>query len=341
MSPLDILVVAPNVGSSFVEADIDGLAQRGFRVERIAFRDFSGKTSYLRDLATRLRRDRPAIVVLWFLSPAYALETIALARLFGAQVWLIVGGLEVDYVPELGLGGLRWPHNRLRQRIGIRSVDLVLPHSHFVAGRIEALGRPRKLELVELGIDVRHFSPDGTPKEPLVLTVCFEVTRETAPLKGLPAFFEAASLLPDTSFVVVGRSGGDDELDRLIASAPPNVTLTGRVSDEELLRLYRRAKVYAQLSAHEAFGVAVVESMACGCLPVLSDRGSLPEVAGDVAAYVPFGSGPDAAEAIRASLAEPDDRGLRGRRRVAEHYDVERRLDRLATLVANVVPRRA
>jgi len=341
MSRLDVLVVAPNAGSSFVEADVAGLGERGFRVERVAFRDYRGKASYLRDLAARLRRDRPALVVLWFLSPAYALETIVLARLFGAKVWLIVGGLEIDYVPELGLGGLRWPHNRLRQRLGIRSVDLVLPHSHFVAGRIEALARPRELELVELGIDVRHFSPDGTTKEPLVLTVCFEVTRETSPLKGLPAFLHAASLVPDASFVVVGRSGGDDELDRLRATAPANVTFAGGVSDEELLALYRRAKVYAQLSAHEAFGVAVVESMACGCLPVLSDRGSLPEVAGDEAAYVPFGSGADAAGAIRGSLAEPADKGLRGRKRVVERYDVERRLDRFATLVERVAPRRS
>lgn len=326
MSELDILVVAPNVGSSFVEADVAGLIRRGRRVERIAFADYRSKVSYLRDLTRRVRLQRPPLVLLWFLSPAYALETIAVARAFGARVALVVGGLEVDYVPELGLGGLRWPHNRLRQRIGLRNVDIVLPHSRFIADRITALARPRRLELVELGIDVARFTPDGRTKEPLVLTVCFEVTRETAPLKGLPDFLGAAARLPEASFVVVGRSGGDDELDRLRSSSTSNVSFAGGVSDEELLDLYRRAKVYAQLSAHEAFGVAVVEAMACDCVPVLTDRGSLPEVAGDEATFVPYGSADAVVAAVRAALDTP---GGHARERVLERYSFERRLDQL------------
>jgi glycosyltransferase involved in cell wall biosynthesis len=155
------------------------------------------------------------------------------------------------------------------------------------------------------------------------------VTRDIAQLKGLPTFLGAAAQLPDVSFVLVGRPGGDDELDRLAAVATPNVTFSGRVSDDELLALYRRAKVYAQLSAHEAFGVAVVEAMACACLPVLTDRGSLPEVAGDEARYIPYGSVERAADAIRAALGEVDDRGLRARERVAVRYTIERRLQEL------------
>lgn len=334
MSRLDILVVAPNVGSSFVEADVAGLAARGRRIERIAFRDYPNKAAYLRDLVKRLRRDRPPLVLLWFLAPAYSLETIALARLFGARVALVVGGLEVDYVPELGLGGLRWPHNRLRQRIGLRAVDLAITHSRFLIGRIEALARPRQLRLVELGIDVERFAPNGRVKEPLVMTVCFEVTRETAVLKGLPTFLAAAERIPEATFAVVGRPGRDDELVRLAASAPPNVTFTGRVSDDELVALYRRAKVYAQLSAHEAFGVAVVEAMACECIPVLSDRGSLREVAGPDATYVPFASADDTVDALRAALGETGDRAARARQRVAEHYSIQPRFERLDALLA-------
>jgi glycosyltransferase involved in cell wall biosynthesis len=111
------------------------------------------------------------------------------------------------------------------------------------------------------------------------------------------------------------------------------VTFTGAVSDEELIELYRRAKVYAQLSAHEAFGVAVVESMACECIPVLSDRGSLPEVAGGEAHYVSFGSTGQSVDAIQAALSEPEGSGSTRRRRVVECYDVQRRFDTLATVL--------
>lgn len=339
MSGLDILVVAPNVGSTFVEADVAGLAARGRNVERIAFHDYPSKLAYLRDLLRRLRRDRPPIVLLWFLAPAYSLETIALARLFGTRVALVVGGLEVDFVPELGLGGLRWPHNRLRQRVGLRAVDLAVTHSRFLVGRIEALAEPRRLELVELGIDLERFSRNGSAKEQLVMTVCFEVTRETAALKGLPTFIAAAARIPDATFVVVGRPGRDDGLERLSSSAPSNVIFTGRVTDDELIALYRRAKVYAQLSAHEAFGVAVVESMACECIPVLTDRGSLPEVAGPDATYVPFASADDTVKAFRAALAETDDRAARVRQHVTERYAIQPRFERLDALLAPLLRR--
>lgn len=336
---LDLLVVAPNGGSSFVEADVAGLA-RWFGVERLAFRDFPGKPAYLRALTRMLRRRRPAVVLLWFLAPQYALETIALARAFSARVVVAAGGLEVDVVPELGLGGLRWPHNRLRQRLGLVTADLVLAPSEFLAGRIRQLARPRRLEVVHNGIDTAHFAPDGRAKERLALTVCFEVTRETSVLKGLPEFVAAAGHLTDVEFVAVGRPGGDGALARLQELAPPNVRFSGgRVSDNELLELYRRAKVYVQPSAHEAFGVAVAESMACHCVPVLADQQALHEVAGEAAVFVPFGAADRVAAAVEESLALPDDAGARARARIVERFTIERRVERLVALLTPLVER--
>lgn len=333
---LDILVVAPNPDSSFVEADVAGLRHQ-FTVERIAYRDVQGKLAFLRTVLASLRSRRPRVVLLWFLAPSYALETMAMARLFGCRLVLVVGGLEVDYVPDLGLGGLRWPHNRLRQRIGLRLPDLVLSPSRFLAEKIERLSRPRRLEVVANGIDTAYFGPGGRDKERLVTTVCFEVTRETAPLKGLPVLLDAAAQLPDARFAIVGRPGADDEYARLEARASPNVEFTGRVSDEELLELYRRSKVYAQISAHEAFGVAVVEAMACECVPVVSDRGSLPEVAGDTGSFVPYGDAQETVRAISAALSLPRSRGEAGRQRVLGHYTIERRMSRLVALLGPLV----
>ena len=122
------------------------------------------------------------------------------------------------------------------------------------------------------------------------MTVCFEINRATAAVKGLWTLLEAARSLPDVPFVVVGRGGGDDTLARLQARAPANVSFAARfVADEELVELYRRARVYAQVSAHEAFGVAMAESMACGCVPVIADGHALGEIAGPVALRVPYG----------------------------------------------------
>src|SRR5207253_306790 len=49
----------------------------------------------------------------------------------------------------------------------------------------------------------------------------------------------------------------------------PGVIVLGRVSDEELAELYRRAWVFCLPSTYEGFGIPYVEAMASGC-PVIA-----------------------------------------------------------------------
>ena len=59
------------------------------------------------------------------------------------------------------------------------------------------------------------------------------------------------------------------------------VEYLGRVSDDELVELYRGAAVYVDTSRYEGFGYQVLEAMACGT-PVLATGGtSIPEIVGD------------------------------------------------------------
>jgi glycosyltransferase involved in cell wall biosynthesis len=55
---------------------------------------------------------------------------------------------------------------------------------------------------------------------------------------------------------------------------------------QELAELYAGASVYLDPSLHEGFGMQVIEAMACGIPVVCSNRGALPEVAGDAALLV-------------------------------------------------------
>jgi glycosyltransferase involved in cell wall biosynthesis len=66
-----------------------------------------------------------------------------------------------------------------------------------------------------------------------------------------------------------------------IGPPQPNVTYLGRVSDDELVELYRGAVAYVDTSRYEGFGFQVLEAMACGT-PVLATGGtSIPEIVGD------------------------------------------------------------
>lgn len=57
-------------------------------------------------------------------------------------------------------------------------------------------------------------------------------------------------------------------------------------SDEELAQLYSCAMVFVFPSRYEGFGIPVLEAFSCGCPVIVSNAGSLPEVAGDAGMVV-------------------------------------------------------
>jgi glycosyltransferase involved in cell wall biosynthesis len=69
----------------------------------------------------------------------------------------------------------------------------------------------------------------------------------------------------------------------------PDVTLTGRVSDDDLAAIYSGARALVFPSDDEGFGLPTVEALACGTPVVASDIPVLREVLGDRATFVPVG----------------------------------------------------
>ena len=67
---------------------------------------------------------------------------------------------------------------------------------------------------------------------------------------------------------------------------PGRVEFLGEVSDSVLAGLMAGAAAFCLPSLYEGFGLPVLEAMACGTPVVVSDRGALPEVAGEAGEVV-------------------------------------------------------
>jgi glycosyltransferase involved in cell wall biosynthesis len=130
----------------------------------------------------------------------------------------------------------------------------------------------RTLARERLGIDREAF-----------LAVC---TRRLVPRMGigglLDAWGEIAERLPaGATLALVGEGPLKDELSERAARAPleGRVRVLGRVSDGELIDLYRAADVaVVPTVSFEGFGLVVLEAAACGTPSIVSDVGGLPEV---------------------------------------------------------------
>jgi len=124
----------------------------------------------------------------------------------------------------------------------------------------------------------------------------------------LDAFFLLDSA--DHLLVLAGPLRGEGETIRKLANQHPrwkSVRILGRVTDEDMYPLYAGADVFVYPSRYEGFGLQVIEAMASGTPVVVSDGGSLPEVASDAAIVFSTGHADDCTRAIADMLSGRQD----------------------------------
>jgi len=162
--------------------------------------------------------------------------------------------------------------------------------SEYTASQQRARYR-RDVVVVHNGVDVGRFRPQESDPAlrarwnvPLDARLVISVGRLVG-LKGLRLIVSALPQLPrDVHYLVVGTGPEESSLRTQAASlgVVSRVHFAGRVEHAQLPLALSQAELFVQPSiGEEAFGISVIEAMACG-LPVLAARiGGLPEVITD------------------------------------------------------------
>jgi glycosyltransferase involved in cell wall biosynthesis len=144
------------------------------------------------------------------------------------------------------------------------------------------------------------------------------------PRKNLRRLIDAFAQLPPElrsqhRLVLVGPHGWDHD-DVLQKANEEGVRVLGRVSDDDLVRLYRACEVFCYPSLYEGFGLPVLEAMRAGAPVITSNVSSLPEVGGDAVEYVDPRATPEITAALTRLLtdgARREELRARGRERAA------------------------
>lgn len=145
-------------------------------------------------------------------------------------------------------------------------VDHYIANSHFVAGRIERYYN-RRASVLYPPVDTVFFTPEAAGPQPYFLVVSALV-----PYKRIDVAIRAAMRLGVRLKVV----GTGPDLERLRAMAGPDVEFAGSLAADALREAYRHS-LGLVLPAEEDFGIAPVESMACGRPVIALGRGGATE----------------------------------------------------------------
>lgn len=325
----------------------------GFRVIRVKPSFIVMRTPIVPRMRASLR-DLPADIVHAHSPPplaAHYADAVATAR---GLPYVVTYHCDVDLPSGFG-SVVEAVYRRSLGASTLRNADRVVVTTRTYAATSRSVWRYNPT-VIPNAVDHRRFRPDvdgsavrtrlRIPADaPLVLLV-----GRIVPHKGVEHFIEAARYVPDARFVIAGEGSLLPAMERLAAAmdVADRVSFLGRVSDEELPRVYAACDLFVlpSVSRLEAFGIVALEAMASGKPVIVADIPGVREIIAD--GRDGLLSDPvnpqDLAAQIRRLLGDPEARramGARGREKVVESFGIERVTDRIEALYRSVLEARS
>ena len=149
------------------------------------------------------------------------------------------------------------------------------------------------------GVDYLKFSPGPKntnleAKHELAGKKTFFTITRLDDYKGIDKSLEAFALLqknyPDCRFLIAGAGGDRPRIENLLHSLTlgKKVKLLGKISDQELIEIYRLADCFVMLSREdlnapnvEGFGIVFLEAAACELPIIAGNSGGIPDAVSD------------------------------------------------------------
>jgi glycosyltransferase involved in cell wall biosynthesis len=306
--------------------------------EGVGFVRVPRRGTLLRDPVARLSRCLPRDAEVVHVAATYPFTTPSVLR--RSHALGIPAVLDFHFEPTPG-GTLGRLATRLYRRVGTppyRLAGAVLVRSLAYGRTAPSLGAvpESRWRILPNGIDPARFRPDG-PRAADGDFLLF--VGRLVPYKGLDVLLHAlARLRPGLPLHVVGDGPLRARLEALAAQLNVQVRFLGRAADADLPALYRGARltVLPSVTRQEAFGISLIESMACGTPVVASDLPGVADVARVGGLVAPPGDAAALAARLHHALEEPLERGAALARRVHAAYSWDAVADRLLEVYAEV-----
>jgi glycosyltransferase involved in cell wall biosynthesis len=264
--------------------------------------------SFLRYAAARgavrrvLAAWRPDLTVAHFLPNYGFLAALAGARPFALVAW----------GSDLLVNARRTPLHAARARWVLERADLIHVDAENLAEAARSLGAPPdRVWTRPWGVETKALAPVVPWGERVRAAGVVRIlwNRMHEPIYDPATFLEACGLWKSAGFPFRATMAGDGPLRPALESAAAargmggDIRFVGRVSEARMRELYREHEVYVSMSRSDSTSQSLLEAMAAGLFPIVSDiPGNRPWIGSDAGTRVPCGDAAALAEAVVAAL---------------------------------------
>jgi glycosyltransferase involved in cell wall biosynthesis len=255
-------------------------------------------------------------------------------------VYIIPGGTDCVSFPSLNYGSLRKPVLRTFIRWSFRLCTKLIPvdesliwseYSYYEKSDYRYQGYrfffPRiktPAQVIHNGFDPQFFKPgDGGRQHNSFIAVAPVSNMTRFRVKGADLVLWLASQYGECTFTLIGVA---EEMSGRLGKITNNVTVLPFLPQEQFMGHLAGSEFVLQLSVSEGFPNSLCEAMLCGCIPVGSSAGAIPEIIGDSGFIVAssdrqylkerFNEILNTDDAVRKALA------VKARDRIIENYNI-------------------
>lgn len=204
---------------------------------------------------------------------------------------IVLGGTDSNYIPSVKYGNYQKLLYGFCTKWSIKLATQLLPVSRYLieATNTYAESYPLKQGVKNLihnfktpfteihnGFDEdRFYKLDTNKRTPYsFVTIASGLEEERRrKIKGVDLIIEAAISFPQYTFTIIGSKKPNIKISN-------NLEFISFIENKNLPKYLNQFQFYLQLSMSEGFPNALCEAMLCGCIPIVSKVGIMPEIIG-------------------------------------------------------------
>ncbi|MGP8216049.1 MAG: glycosyltransferase family 4 protein [Bacteroidia bacterium] len=337
--------------ATFVKNDI-GFLSKDYDVKPFYFvpsKKIYTPFSYLKQCFFLLQQIWTTNLMICYFGGYHSLLPAVFGKIFGKPYLVIVGGTDCVSFPSINYGNF---HKKILGKITCASYNLatcILPvHKSLVQcdysyqdkdfnkqGYMNfCQGLKTPYQVISFGFDPEKWAISSGKIPNSFITVAAGLGSEyRVKLKGIDLITEAAKSFPDAHFTIVGSPEGYK-----LQGNPSNITTYSFVPNDELSNIYGKHEFYIQVSMSEGFPNAICEAMTCGCVPIGSDVGAIPDIIGDTG-FILYKRDTEKFKELLKTAINSDKKTLseKARQRMITNYPKDLRKNQLLALAAKLI----